>query len=81
MPPISHLPLRLHLPLFLPRNPSHCVAAHNNILRKNLNPNPYQVTRRILNFQGAAVPRHLADQLASYEQTLAQRNGADMLAS
>lgn len=35
--------------------------AHNNI----------QVTRRILNFQGEAVPRHLADQLLAMEEVVA----------
>jgi hypothetical protein len=40
-------------------------AAHNNI----------QVTRRILNVQGKAVPRHLAEQLAAMEGVLAQAEG------
>jgi len=38
--------------------------AHNNI----------QVTRRFLNFQGKAVPRHLAEQLAQMELMLADLN-------
>jgi hypothetical protein len=39
--------------------------AHNNI----------QVTRRLINFQGEAVPRHLARQLADMEALLALAEG------